>query len=159
MSQTPSTRVVPILLSAASSPGVWIPSVGLVAVCAACYSVFLTMSPTADYCARVPFYATWAGLAAIPALLAGVGWLRRCFPKKAVQACRTCGYDLSGAPALRSACPECGSTLRHTEAPAVQGKLRALLISSPGVLLILGAVFCVGYAMLLVLLLAMGACA
>ena len=74
-------------------------------------------------------------------------------------ACRTCGYDLRGAPALRSACPECGSTLRKAEAPAVRGKLRAFAISSPGVLLIVGAVACAGYAVLLVLLLAMGACA
>lgn len=159
MSQTPSTHVAPILLSTASSPRVWIPTVSLVAVCAAFYSVFLTMSPTTGYCARVPFYATWSGLAAIPALLAGVGWLRKCSPRLAVLACRTCGYDLRGAPALRSACPECGSTLRQTEAPATRGKPRAFAISSPGVLLIVGAVACAGHAVLLVLLLAMGACA
>lgn len=71
--------------------------------------------------------------------------------------CRTCGYDMRGAPALKSACPECGDSLQQTASRAVHGKMRASVIALPGVLMLVGAVACAAYAMVLGLLLAYGA--
>ena len=157
MNDAPTTRVVELLLSTARSSRVWIPVALLVLGSIVFWSLLLRGSPTASYGSRVPLYASWAGFAAVITALGGVGWLRTCFPRRPIQVCRTCGYDMRGAPAFKSACPECGSSLRQTASLAVHGKMRTSVIALPGVLMLMGAVACAAYAMVLGLLLARGA--
>lgn len=132
MNDASTTRVADVLLSTARSSRVWIPIALLVLGSIVFWSLLLMKSPTASYGSRVPLYASWAGFAAVLAALGGVGWLRTCFPRRPIQMCRTCGYDMRGAPALKSACPECGDSLQQTASRAVHGKMRASVIALPG---------------------------
>jgi hypothetical protein len=66
-----------------------------------------------DFWAAVPFWALTLMTGAIPALWIGRSTLRRFGRKSAgANACRQCGYDLTGN--ISGTCPECGSRVEFS---------------------------------------------
>lgn len=154
-----SSPETPTLSSCVKRRMVWGPlAVGAIASFAISWHL-IELSPSSSYGSRAPVYMAWAAISAIVAGTSGFAWIRACIAKQPTLVCAGCEYDLRGRGSPSAPCPECGSALRRTEAPALGSYPSGLWILLPGVLLLLGAAACAAYSVLLLALWVGGALA